>query len=481
MKIKDRYGEDGNSSDMNTFSISDKIGFASATTTTFQISEPRSQRKPSPCFARAVLGAYLLLLTAGQVLLAYKVFKMQREILKFQELNTSYTEEILESSFASKLLLERNSSEKDMGHEENWRRSLEEEITIIKSSNANLMMMMNNITLIAGRPGLKGDPGPPGLQGPPGTKGDQGIQGLRGLQGEKGSKGDPGPAGPRGEPGVRGEKGEAGLAGLQGQKGEMGKQGDPGPRGPMGPQGHQGIPGLPGFNGSTGEPGHPGQKGEPGVTGQRGPVGSPGLEGRPGQKGDKGDHGPSGSPGIPGIAGLKGEKGDKGVTGPPGQKGMKGDQGLPGIPGLTGAKGSKGDSGSHGPKGDPGVKGAKGDPGLPGSPGTKGSKGEKGQGSFSSLIRIAEGGRRGRVEIFHQGSWGTICDDGWSTQDATVVCRMLGYSRALSAFTASPGSGQIWLDDVNCRGSEYSILDCPKPNWGVHNCSHSEDAGVECE
>ncbi|NXG92342.1 MARCO protein, partial [Stercorarius parasiticus] len=465
MKIKDGYGEDGNSSDMNTSSISDKIGFASATTTTFQISEPRSQRKPSPCFARAVLGAYLLLLTAGQVLLAYKVFKMQREILKFQELNTSYTEEILESSFANKLLLERNSSEKHMGHEENWRRSLEEEITIIKSSNANLMMMMNNITLIAGMV--------PFLHAKSGVV----LAGLRGLQGEKGSKGDPGPAGPSGEPGVRGEKGDAGPAGLQGQKGEMGKKGDPGPRGPMGPQGHQGIPGLPGFNGNTGEPGHPGQKGEPGITGQRGPVGSPGLEGRPGQKGDKGDHGPSGSPGIPGIAGLKGEKGDKGVTGPPGQKGMKGDQGLPGIPGPTGAKGSKGD---NGPKGDPGVKGAKGDPGLPGKAVCHGLCGADGAFDFNSFIRIAEGGRRGRVEIFHQESWGTICDDGWSTQDATVVCRMLGYSRALSAFTASPGSGQIWLDDVNCSGSEYSIFDCPKPNWGVHNCSHNEDAGVEC-
>lgn len=75
---------------------------------------------------------------------------MQREILKFQEKNTSYTEEILESSFADKVLLETNSTEKHMGHEENWRRILEEEITIIKSSNANLMMMMNNITLVAG-------------------------------------------------------------------------------------------------------------------------------------------------------------------------------------------------------------------------------------------------------------------------------------------------------------------------------------------
>ncbi|NXV47708.1 MARCO protein, partial [Uria aalge] len=488
MKIKDGYGEDGNSSDMNTSSISDKIGFASATTTTFQISEPRSQRKPSPCFVRAVLGSYLLLLTAGQVLLAYKVFKMHREILKFQELNTSYTEEILESSFADKLLLERNSSEKHMGHEENWRRSLEEEITIIKSSNANLMMMMNNITLIAGMPLLRTDDVCQliyvlyisGLQGPPGTKGDQGIQGLRGLQGEKGSKGDPGPAGPSGEPGVRGEKGDAGPAGLQGQKGEMGKKGDPGPHGPMGPQGHQGIPGLPGFNGNTGEPGHPGQKGEPGVTGQRGPVGIPGLEGRAGQKGDKGDHGPSGSPAFINICLIHFSLFVFMFLGPPGQKGMKGDQGPPGIPGLTGAKGSKGDNGSPGPKGDPGVKGAKGHPGLPGKAVCHGLCGPDGAFGFNSFIRIAEGGRRGRVEIFYQGSWGTICDDGWSTQDATVVCRMLGYSRALSAFTASPGSGQIWLDDVNCSGSEYSIFDCPKSKWGVHNCSHNEDAGLEC-
>nr|XP_009500189.1 PREDICTED: macrophage receptor MARCO-like [Phalacrocorax carbo] len=477
MKIKDSYGEDGNLSDMNTFSVSDKIGFASASTTTFQISEPRSQRKPSPCCARTVLSIYLLLLTVGQGLLAYKVFKMQRDILKFQEQNTSYTEEILESYFASKLLLERNSVEKHMGHEENWRKSLEEEITIIKSSNANLMMMMNNITLVAGPPGRKGDPGPPGLQGPPGTKGDQGIHGLQGV---KGSKGDPGPAGPSGEPGTRGEKGEMGLAGPQGQKGEMGKKGDPGSRGPIGPQGQQGVPGLPGFNGSTGEPGRPGQKGEAGIAGQRGPVGTPGLEGRPGQKGEKGDRGPTGSPGVPGIAGLRGEKGDKGLPGLPGQKGTKGDKGLTGNPGLAGEKGSKGDYGPQGLKGVPGAKGAKGERGFPGYAGMKGSKGEKGEGNFRQLIRIAGGGSRGRVEIFHQDSWGTICDDSWGTQDASVVCRMLGYNRAVSTFTAPPGTGPIWLDDVNCNGRELSIFDCAKPDWGVNNCSHNEDAGVEC-
>ncbi|XP_055574566.1 macrophage receptor MARCO isoform X1 [Falco cherrug] len=406
--------------------------------------EHQRRRKPSTCCARAALSAYLLLLTAGQGLLSYQVFKMQREILKFQEQNTSYTEKILESSFANKLLLERNSAEKHMGHEENWRRSLEEEITIIKSSNENLMMMMNNITLVAGPPGRVGDPGPPGLQGLPGTKGDQGIQGP------------------------------------QGQKGEAGSKGYPGPRGFTGPQGQQGVPGLPGVDGNAGEPGRPGQKGEAGATGQPGPVGMPGPGGASGQKGEKGDPGPRGSPGTSGTAGPRGEKGEKGLPGFPGPAGEKGDQGLPGTPGTPGYKGSKGDYGIQGPKGEPGVKGAKGERGSSGSSGAKGSKGEKGEGNFNHLIRIAEGGRRGRVEIFHRGSWGTICDDGWSTLDATVVCRMLGYSRAVSAFTATAGTGPIWLDDVNCSGNERSIFDCSKPDWGVNNCSHQEDAGVDC-
>ncbi|NXT98531.1 MARCO protein, partial [Buphagus erythrorhynchus] len=487
MKLKDKYGEDGNSSDMNSFSVSEKIGFASPTITTFQISEPRSQKKASTCCVRTALGTYLLLLTAGQGLLMYTVFKMQREILKLQEQNASYTEEILQSSFANNLALSRSYAQKSflIRHEENWRRSLEEEITIIKSNNANLMMRMNNITLAAGMALHTGSVliyvfYIPGLRGPPGTKGDQGVHGPKG---ETGSKGPPGPPGPSGAPGARGEKGGIGLPGPQGQKGDMGKKGDPGPQGPMGPEGVQGLPGMPGSEGGLGKPGPPGPKGEAGATGQRGPPGSPGLDGRPGQKGEKGEQGPKGSPGAQGIAGLKGEQGEQGRAGPPGQMGAKGDRGLPGSPGSAGQKGAKGDYGPRGLKGEPGLKGAKGDTGFSGKALPQGlviffsSELSAGLGNF---VRIVGGDRRGRVEIFHKGVWGTICDDGWTTREATVVCRMLGFNRAVSSFTATAGTGQIWLDDVNCQGGEITITDCSKRDWGSHNCNHGEDAGVEC-
>lgn len=78
------------------------------------------------------------------------VFKMKEEILKCQENNAFHAEEMIGRSYTDNLLLEKNFTERDMGREENWRRHLEKEITIIKSSNANLMMMMSNITLLAG-------------------------------------------------------------------------------------------------------------------------------------------------------------------------------------------------------------------------------------------------------------------------------------------------------------------------------------------
>ena len=89
----------------------------------------------------------------------------------------------------------------------------------------------------------------------------------------------------------------------------------------------------------------------------------------------------------------------------------------------------------------------------------------------------------GRVEVFYNGTWGTICDDWWDLQDANVVCRQLGYDGALSAPRQAAfgrGTGQIWLDDVGCFGNEKSISQCGHQGWGIENCAHGEDAGVVC-
>ena len=69
----------------------------------------------------------------------------------------------------------------------------------------------------------------------------------------------------------------------------------------------------------------------------------------------------------------------------------------------------------------------------------------------------------GRVEIFYNGRWGTICDDGWDYIDARVACRQLGYKYALTALQGddvADGTGQIWLDEVACTGNEQTLGSC---------------------
>ena len=52
---------------------------------------------------------------------------------------------------------------------------------------------------------------------------------------------------------------------------------------------------------------------------------------------------------------------------------------------------------------------------------------------------------------------------------------------ALSGAYFGNGSGDIFLDNVVCSGTESSLLECRTNPIGQHNCDHSEDAGVRCE
>ncbi|MBN3301585.1 NETR protein, partial [Amia calva] len=100
-------------------------------------------------------------------------------------------------------------------------------------------------------------------------------------------------------------------------------------------------------------------------------------------------------------------------------------------------------------------------------------------------VRLAGGSseHEGRVEVYHSGQWGTVCDDQWDDSDAEVVCRQLGLGGVAKAWSQAyfgEGSGRVWLDEVRCTGNELSLEQCAKSLWGEHNCEHREDAGVSC-
>uniref|UniRef100_A0A8C8LVN0 Lysyl oxidase homolog n=1 Tax=Oncorhynchus tshawytscha TaxID=74940 RepID=A0A8C8LVN0_ONCTS len=101
-------------------------------------------------------------------------------------------------------------------------------------------------------------------------------------------------------------------------------------------------------------------------------------------------------------------------------------------------------------------------------------------------LRLAGDKRKhyeGRVEVYYNGEWGTVCDDDFSIHAANILCRELGFVEAVSWSPSSKygkGEGRIWLDNVHCSGRERTLAQCKSNGFGVSDCKHSEDVGVVC-
>ncbi|XP_030846819.1 neurotrypsin-like [Strongylocentrotus purpuratus] len=103
----------------------------------------------------------------------------------------------------------------------------------------------------------------------------------------------------------------------------------------------------------------------------------------------------------------------------------------------------------------------------------------------NDVVRLVGGSSttQGRVEVYYDGSWGTVCNRYWELEDANIVCRQLGFPGAIRQITNAQvfgaGSGLVHLDGVECDGYEASIMDCPRSAFGSV-CNHDQDAGVMC-
>ncbi|XP_067851815.1 scavenger receptor cysteine-rich type 1 protein M130-like [Heptranchias perlo] len=100
-------------------------------------------------------------------------------------------------------------------------------------------------------------------------------------------------------------------------------------------------------------------------------------------------------------------------------------------------------------------------------------------------IRLVDGESRcaGRVEVYYNETWGTVCDDSWDLTVAQVACKQLKCGQAVNATVSGwfgPGSGIIWLDNLNCSANDSALWECRRGPWGDSDCIHKEDAGVIC-
>ena len=87
------------------------------------------------------------------------------------------------------------------------------------------------------------------------------------------------------------------------------------------------------------------------------------------------------------------------------------------------------------------------------------------------------------MEVYINGEWGTVCDDGFGSEEGEIICRQLGLGRLVEVYSFArfgEGGGPIHFDDLQCDGTESQISYCKNNGVGVHNCRHGEDVSVFC-
>lgn len=148
---------------------------------------------------------------------------------------------------------------------------------------------------------------------------------------------------------------------------------------------------------------------------------------------------------------------------------------------MQGPMGPQGNTGPQGPRGAPGPRG----PDIIACPGGW---------SPSTQTRLINCNSLAcRVEIQHQGTWGTVCGQGFTAADARVTCRAMGfkggkqrYKFGHDFYRESVGPMPIWMHKPACLGDEIKLQHCKgvhalHDEWNKRSCeNHDTDVGVCC-
>lgn len=104
---------------------------------------------------------------------------------------------------------------------------------------------------------------------------------------------------------------------------------------------------------------------------------------------------------------------------------------------------------------------------------------------FLALRMVSEDhGCAGWLEVFYNGTWGSVCHSLMDATTVSIVCRQLGCGdkgMLSSSEVDRAGSRPRWVDQIQCRKSDFSLWQCPSDPWKHTSCSAKEEAYITCE
>ena len=102
---------------------------------------------------------------------------------------------------------------------------------------------------------------------------------------------------------------------------------------------------------------------------------------------------------------------------------------------------------------------------------------------FVYAVRLVDGNsyNEGRIEVYYNGEWGTVCDNEWSENKTKLVCMELGVGVFGILGNFGPGTGRVLLSNIICSDDDKTLASCGHYGVGITPyCGHSNDVGVKC-